>query len=189
MTIDSAFTEFPTLTTERLCLRALLATDAQALFAIKGDLDVTRQYGQEPHGSPDETLAWIRRRQADYAQRDALFWALTLRGDDRLIGGCTFWNFEPGFRCAEMGYELHPAHQRQGLMTETVSAVVAFGFRDLGLHRIEANPLADHVASQNLLRRLDFTLEGTLRERVFFRGRFIDQLYFGLLEAEWRGGS
>ncbi len=185
MTFDAAFTQFPTLSTRRLCLRALHRADAEALFAIKSDLEVTRQYGQEPHGAPDETRAWIQRRQADYAQRDALFWALALPDDDRLIGGCTYWNFEPGLRCAEIGYELHPAYQGQGLMTEALSAVVAYGFAGLGLHRIEANPLAANLPSQNLLRRLGFTYEGTLRERVFFRGHFYDQLYFGLLEGEW----
>lgn len=185
MTVDSAFKTFPILETHRLRLRPVLESDAQALFAIKSDLDVTRQYGQEPHQAVEDTLRWILRLQADYEMRVALFWAITLKGDDAVIGAGGFWNFDPGFHCAEIGYELHPADQGQGIMTEALSAVLAFGFNELGLHRIEANPLADNAASRGLLFKLGFTFEGNLRQRVYFRGRFRDQYYFGFLKEEW----
>lgn len=185
MTIDAAFTRFPSLTTNRLYLRQLQPTDAGALFAIKSDLEVTRHYGQEPHQSLDDTQAWLQRLQASYDRREALFWCLTRKGDDTVIGTCTFWNFDPSFQCAEVGYELHPAYGQQGIMAEAVSAILTYGFRKLGLHRIEANPLADNTPSERLLLKLGFTHEGTLRQRHFFRDHFADQLYFGLLKEEW----
>lgn len=49
-------------------------------------------------------------------------------------------------------------------------------------------PLASNTASQGLLRRLGFSHEGTLRQRILFRGRFEDQLYYGMLRDE-RGHS
>jgi ribosomal-protein-alanine N-acetyltransferase len=60
-----------------------------------------------------------------------------------------------------------------------------YGFTKLGLHRIEANPLAGNTASRNLLLKLRFMYEGNLRQRVFFRDQFLDQNYFGLLKDEW----
>jgi len=183
--IDAAFALLPSITTERLHLRPIQAGDAEALFVIKSDLEVTRRYGQEPHGSLDETRAWIGRLETSAARRDALFWCLTLGGCDRAIGSCTLWNFDPSFHCAELGYELHRAYWGGGLMTEAASAVVAYGFTELALHRIEACPLADNSASRRLLLKLGFTCEGNLRQRAFFRGHFDDQLYFGLLKDEW----
>jgi [ribosomal protein S5]-alanine N-acetyltransferase len=185
MTIDAAFTHFPALTTQRLHLRRIETADTEALFAIKSDVQITRQYGQEPHASPKDTLGWIQRLQADYERRETLSWALTLEGEDRLIGACMLWNSDPGFHCAEIGYELHPAYWRQGLMTEAVSAMLTYGFRELGLHRIEANPLAENKSSREFLLKLGFTYEGKLRQRHFFRGHFEDQTYFGLLQEEW----
>jgi Acetyltransferases, including N-acetylases of ribosomal proteins len=185
MTIETAFTHFPALTTNRLELRQIETMDANALFAIKSDVDVTRHYGQEPHQSLEDTLGWIRRLQDDYARREALFWCLTLKGEDRMIGECVFWNFDAGFHCAEIGYELHPAYWQQGLMSEALSAVLTYGFNELGLHRIEANPLAENTSSKSLLVKLGFIYEGNLRQRHFFRGHFEDQLYFGLLKQEW----
>jgi [ribosomal protein S5]-alanine N-acetyltransferase len=186
MTIDAAFTHFPTLTTQRLRLRQVEPSDTDALFAFKSDAEVTHAYGQEPHASPADSLAWIQRLRTDYERRDALFWALTLKAEERVIGECLFWNFDPAFHYAELGYELHPTYWHQGLMAEAVTAILSFGFGELGLHRVEANPLAENETCRKFLLKLGFTHEGTLRQRVFFRGSYLDQLYFGLLEDEWR---
>lgn len=185
MTIDAAFTEFPSLSTNRLQLRQILPTDAEALFAIKSDLEVTRHYGQEPHQSLSDTLAWIQRRQASYGQREDFAWCVTFKSEDTLIGACTLWNFDSGYHRAEIGYELHPAYGSQGIMTEAVSAILTFGFTELGLHRIEATPFAENAPSKSLLLKLGFRYEGNLRQRHFFRDQFQDQLYFGLLKEEW----
>ena len=185
MSVDTAFTNFPILTTNRLRLRQIRAEDAEAFFAFKSNLEVTRRYGQEPQQSLDDSYAWIQKQQSYYAQRDALNWCLTFKGDDTVIGSCILFNFDQGVHCAEVGYELHPAYQRQGIMGEVLSAILTYGFNELALHRIEANPLAGNPPSINLLRKLGFTYEGTLRQRHFFRGHFDDQLYFGLLNEEW----
>ena len=182
---DAVFARFPILTTERLRLRHLQQSDAEALFAIKSNLEVTGQYGQEPHQTIDDTLDWIQRIQASYERQEDLVWALTFKGEDTLIGAATLWNIDPGFHCAELGYELHPAYGKKGLMTEAVSTILTFGFTELELHRIEANPLAKNIASKNLLHKLGFMYEGNLRQRHFFRGHFEDQLYYGLLKDEW----
>lgn len=185
MTIDAAFTHFPSLITNRLNLRQIQPTDAEAIFAIKSDLEVTRHYGQEPHRSLDNTLAWMQRLQASYERHEVFAWGITLKGKDTVIGICTLWNFDPSFHCVEIGYELHPAYGRQGIMAEALSAILSCGFTELGLHRIEANPLVGNTPSSRLLLKLGFMYEGTLRQRHFFRGHFEDQQYFGLLKDEW----
>lgn len=189
MTLDEAFTHLPVLTTSRLRIRQMQMTDDEALFAIKSDLEVTRQYGQEPHQSLDETRSWIQRRLDDYEHRSTMFWVVTYKEKDTAIGACCFWNFDQTFRCAEIGYELHPTYWNKGIMSEALSSVLAFGFVDLGLNRIEANPLAINEASKSLLLKLGFKHEGTLRQRHFFRGQFEDQLYFGLLKKDWQRQS
>ena len=185
MTVDALFTHFPVLNTHRLCLRQLLPADAAALFVIKSDLEVTKHYGQEPHQSIRDTLGWIERLQASYKKREDFAWCVAFKDKDTLIGACTLWNLDPSYHHGEIGYELHPAYHKQGLMTEAVSAILTFAFTQLGLHRVEATPFADNPSSNRLLLRLGFTYEGSLRERHYFRGRFLDQLCFGLLREEW----
>ncbi len=191
MPIDDAFASLPNLVTPRLRLRQVQPADAEALFAIKADPAVTAAYGQEPHRALSGTEVWIERLGWNYARREVLFWCLT-SGDtdgpiavDGPIGSVTFWNPGPGWLCAELGYELNRAYWGQGLMAEALPAVLTYGFDEVGLHRVEACPLAGNTASLNLLRKLGFTGEGTLRQRVPFRGEFHDQVYFGLLREEW----
>ncbi len=185
MTIDTAFTRFPSLTTDRLLLRQIRPGDAEALFAILSDQQVTEFYGHEPHQSLADTQELIRQIQAHYARREALRWGITLQGEDRLIGSCSLHHFDQGFHRAETGYELDRAFWGKGIMTEALSAILTYGFTELGLHRVEALIDIVNERSKGLLLKLGFTYEGNLRQRYSFRDRFEDEHYFGLLKDEW----
>ena len=186
MTLDGAFSQLATLTTERLCLRQMRLSDAEAVFSFKSDPEVSVCYGQEPHQTIEETRTWLLRRVNDYAIRDSIFRVLTLRDEEVAIGECCLWNFDPSFLSAEIGYESHPKYWNKGLMTEALIEVLAYGFLEMGLHRIEARPYACNTESRNLLLKLGFKQEGMLRECHFFRGSFLDQLCYGLLSQEWK---
>ncbi|HLV98946.1 MAG TPA: GNAT family protein [Ktedonobacterales bacterium] len=185
MSIIAAFTRFPSLTTKRLLLRQLRPDDAEALFPTLSDEQVTMFYGHEPQRSISETYELINQIQARYDRREAIRWGVTLPGDDRVIGTCSLHHFDPGFHRAEIGYELNRALWGQGLMAEAASAVLAYAFRDLGLHRVEAIIDIRNERSKGLLLKLGFTYEGNLRGRYAFRGGFDDEHYFGLLRDEW----
>jgi ribosomal-protein-alanine N-acetyltransferase len=186
MNFDKAFTHFPVLATNRLQLRQIQPTDEEAFFVMKSDHEVTEPYGREPHQSREDTRAFIQRLQSSYDRRDAILWCISIREDDAVIGSCCFWNFGEDLRCAELGYELGRKYWRQGIMAEAVSAILTWGFDELDLHRVEACPLAKNIPSKSLLLKLGFSYEGNLRQRVYFRGNFEDQLYFGLLKDEWK---
>ena len=187
MTFDDAFSYFPTLTTNRLFLRSIMPGDAESLFAIRSDVETMKYFGQEPYESLDETKDVIRRMEERYTRREALRWGITLLGEDRFIGSCTLFHFDEGFDRAETGYELNRAYWGKGFMTEAMSAILTFGFSELGLHRIEAVIDIANERSKNLLLKLGFSYEGNLRQRFPFRGNFEDEYYFGLLKDEWHG--
>lgn len=185
MTIETTFSQFPELDTPRLHLRQITREDTADVFAFKSNPEVTLHYGQEAHRSADQTAEWIGRLISGYIERESLFWAITAKEEDRVIGGVTFWNFDQEIRCVELGYELHPAAWGKGLAAEACRAAINFGFTQMLVNRIEACPLAANIASSQLLQKLGFTLEGTLRQRVYFRGASIDQLYYGMLREDW----
>jgi ribosomal-protein-alanine N-acetyltransferase len=187
MTNDVAFTHFPSLTTNRLQLRQIQPTDAEALFAIFSDEEAMQFYGHEPHRSLEETRASIEQTQARYSRREAIRWGITLKGEDQVIGSCSFHHFDTDFHRSETGYELHRAFWGQGIMTEAMSAILTYGFAELGLHRVEAIIDSANERSKGLLLKLGFTYEGNLRQRYFFRGQFEDEHYFGMLTDEWHG--
>lgn len=133
MTIDATFTHFPSLTTSRLQLRPIQPGDAEVLFALFSDEETMQFYGHEPHRSVDETRHSIEQTQARYTRREAIRWGITLKDEDQVIGSCSLHHFDPGFHRAETGYELHRVYWGQGIMTEAMSAILTYGFVDLGL--------------------------------------------------------
>jgi ribosomal-protein-alanine N-acetyltransferase len=187
MTLDNAFSSTEKMSTSRLCLRRIKMSDAEAVFAFKSDPKVTFSYGQDPHRSIDETKVWLQQRLNDPVKKDSIFWIIADKGNDTAIGECCLWNFDPGFHCAEIGYELSQEFWGAGLMAEALDEVISFGFLEMDLHRIEACPFEPNHRSQDLLLKMGFSLEGRLRERHLFHGRYLDQLYYGLLRQDWEG--
>ena len=185
MPLDTAFSSFPLLSTNRFHLRQIQPSDAEAFFQIKSDAEVTSSYGREPHRSLLDTKAWLQLVQDTYAQREGLLWAITHKTRDLPIGSCTYWHLDPESHCAEIGYELNRTTWGQGIMSEVLPTVISYGFKELGLNRIEATPLAKNARSSKVLLKLGFTHEGTMRQRVLFRGVYEDLMYFGLLMTEW----
>lgn len=186
MSVDDAFANFPSLSTNRLLLRKIVPGDAEGLFVIRSDEEGMKFFGHEPHTSVDETKDVIKLMEERYVRKEAFHWCITLRGEDRLIGTGNLFQFDEGFHCAKTGYELNRALWGRGIMTEAMSAILTFGFCELGLHRIEAVIDIENVRSKNLLLKLGFTYEGNLRQRYFFRSQFLDEYYFGLLKDEWQ---
>jgi [ribosomal protein S5]-alanine N-acetyltransferase len=185
MSLDAAFSSFPVLSTPRFHLRRVQPSDAEAFFQVKSDPEVTCSYGREPHQSLQDTRAWLQSLQDNYTSHDAIVWAITFKTRDFSIGSCLYWHIDPESHCAEIGYELNRTVWGQGIVSEVLRTIISYGFKELGLNRIEATPLAKNSRSINVLVKLGFTHEGTLRQRVFFRHSYEDLMYFGLLRHEW----
>lgn len=184
MTLDDRPTRLATLTTDRLSIRPISTEGAEELHAVKSDPVVTRAYGQEPHRSVEDTRAWIRRALADQERSESAVWAISLLETGTVVGECCFWNIKPKHRCAEIGFEIHPSQWRKGITAEAISALLTYGFADLGLHKVEANPLAANRPSQNLLRKLGFR-QREARQGSPLTAHCVDQVRLELLKEDW----
>jgi [ribosomal protein S5]-alanine N-acetyltransferase len=186
MAVEEVFERIPIIETPRLTLRQIDLHDAEDIFATFSDEVVMEYYGELPHQSVEDSRELIRRQQAWYARREGIRWGITRQGEDRVVGSCGLFSFDDGFHRATLGYELGRAYWRQGVMTEALNALLTFAFATMGLRRVEAVVDQGNDKSQALLRKLGFTHEGTLRQRFWFRDRFWDEHYFGILSSEWR---
>ena len=184
MTREAPFTHFPTLTTARLQLRRMEPRDTEALYTIYADKETMRYYG-EPYQSREELDLALTLRQEDYAARRAIRWGIALKDSDILIGSCGFHHFDEGHFRAETGYILNRAYWGQGIMAEALTAIISYGFDEMGLRRIEAIIDIANERSKGVLLKLGFQYEGNLRQRYRIGDRFEDEHYFGLLRDEW----
>lgn len=177
------FTPFPQLRTERLVLRQVTGSDVNEIFFLRSDERVLAFLGRAPAEDPAEALAHIRRTQALEGNDEAITWGITFPADDKLIGTLCFWNISWAHFRAEIGYALHPDHQKKGIMQEAMRVVLQFGFDSMNLHSVEARTDPRNEGSIRLLEKNNFRREGLLREDYFYDGNFYDTAIYSLLNT------
>ncbi len=182
-------TTFPLLTTDRLILRDVQPADAADVLVFRGDPYVQR-FNSEPLKTLQEAAVFIEEAHQQRATQAGIGWAITLRGQDRVLGGVGLGSWDKYHRRAEVGYDLAHAFWGQGIGSEAVQAVLRFGFEQMDLNRIEAATIADNHESVNLLKKLGFRLEGIRLGYSWEEdGTFHDSAMFGLLRDEFMAQS
>lgn len=92
-------------------------------------------------------------------------------------------------RTMELSYWFAPEHHGQGYGSDAAARMVEYAFTDRNLRRVNARVGSFNDASVGLLESLGFEHEGTLREAAWFRGRYYDMLWYGLLRNEWQANE
>lgn len=175
-----------TLFTDRLKLRPLKDSDAEAIFGYFSLEEVVKYYDLSRFEklSQAETLIkrWMARREKGEGER----WVITLKDEDKCLGTIGFVDIDPRNRSSGIGYELHPDHWSSGFATEALAKIVKQGFEACEFHRLWAITDPQNLASRTVLLKNGFRHEGTLKESSFEKGAFVDEAIFGLLKSEWR---
>jgi ribosomal-protein-alanine N-acetyltransferase len=70
-------------------------------------------------------------------------------------------------------------------MTEVIQAVSGWCFNTLGLKRVEAATMINNPASQKVLLKNGFELEGYQKCFAEINGKFEDHYFFGLVASEF----
>jgi len=158
---------FPNLTTKRLLLRQLVATDDQSIFKIRSNDIVYKYLEKETQKDISEAQAFIKKINKGIANRECMYWAIILKESQGLIGTICLWNFSKDQLVAEIGYELHPDYHKRGLMNEALNKVVDFGFTVLNLKTLEAFTHKNNEASKTLLIKNKFLLDAKRTDKGF----------------------
>jgi [ribosomal protein S5]-alanine N-acetyltransferase len=171
----------PSLTTARLVLRQIVATDAASLHEALADAKVMTWWSSAPHRTLAESEAYVAKNSQE--ANGWRCWAIT-RDANEAIGWAILMEKREGVQ--EIGYILRRDHWGQGIAREAVSAVIAYAFATLGQRRIFADTDPDNVGSISLLESLGFRKEGHFRAEWKTHIGIRDSLIFGLLDGELR---
>lgn len=83
-----------------------------------------------------------------------------------------------------IGYIIDPAHHREGIATEALSAIIDFCFGEMDLHRLQAFIHPDNTASRKLVEKLGFRCEGLLRDNLRVGRDWRDDTLYALLATD-----
>lgn len=158
---------FPLLETERLILREVIPQDAQNIYANFSNEQLIKHYGMNAMTQLAEAQALVQSFAAGFTNKRGIRWAIERKEEAGLIGTIGFNLWSPLHRRAEVGYELHPDFWRSGYMSEAINQIVDYGFQELSLTRIGAVVYVENEASNQLLLKNGFELEGVLRNYMY----------------------
>jgi RimJ/RimL family protein N-acetyltransferase len=164
-------------------LRPVQADDLDTIYAIFADLD-TWELRTPQAPAPFTMMAFRQWYSRILEDRDEIEFAITVQ--DRLVGRCTLLHLDPLARNAELGIALAAGERGHGCGTDAVRALVEFGFERRNLHRIFLHVLASNAPAVAAYRAAGFVEEGRLREHLWLRGSYADELVMGLLRSDWR---
>lgn len=179
--------KFPQLETARLILREMTIEDTEFYFHHFNDEKVIQGscfLGPKSLEAAREELELYCINP--FKENRGIRWGILMKSGNNPIGTCGFYDWNKQSCRAEIGYDLNPSFWGQGIMTETLRAILTYGFEKMKLNRIQAIIDSENTRSMNVMSRLGFRKEGVLRQRSFFKGKFRDDVIFSLLEEEWK---
>lgn len=169
---------------KRINLRPVTLNDASALFEYASD-PTTTQFIFETHPS----LAKTRESIANFFIGDPLGKFAIEHIDSQKMIGTIDLRVDGQHQRAELGYALNKAYQGHGYMTEAGQLLLELAFSTLGLNKVESHCDINNPASAAVMKRLGLQYEGTLRQHKWFKGKFCDYAFYGLLKSEYQKNS
>jgi RimJ/RimL family protein N-acetyltransferase len=149
----------PTLTTERLILRAHRVSDHADCAAMWGNEDVTRFIGGKPQSPQD---AWFRllRSAGHWALLDYGFWLVADRATGTFLGEAGIADFQRGIPeldgAPEMGWAFVPAAGGRGIASEAVAAVSDWADQHLDAPEMRCMISPENIASIRVAEKCGF---------------------------------
>jgi len=168
---------------EKVLLRAPTRKDAEEFIALNR---ASRRFHRglvSPPLTPEQFAAFLKRSNSETSV--SVFTCLVTNGS--IVGAISLSQiFRGGFQNAYLGYYVGLPYAGQGHMTEAIQLVLRYAFRDLKLHRVEANIQPGNAASIALVKRAGFALEGFSRRYLKVCGRWRDHERWAITVEAWK---
>ena len=179
--LEINFLPFHNLETDRLLLRRVVIDDVNEIFALRSDKEVMKYIPRPLVKTNEEALAHIAMIDEKIDSNEGINWAITLKGNPKLIGIIGHYRIKPEHFRAEIGYMLLPEYQGKGIITEAIKEVVNYGFKVMKLHSIEAIIDPENFGSEKVLQKNGFVKEAHLKENEYYEGKFLDTVIYSIL--------
>ena len=170
--------------TPRLILRPLNSVDAIPYARMFADRQVWAfippAYWKK--GAQSRARSWQRLNRSG----EAYHFVIRTREEDNFVGEIALHHLDWDWPCAELGYHIVRSQWGKGFATESADRLCHWAFQTLKLHRLEATTTEGNHASEAVLRKLGFRLEGSRLERDRVGKTWRAAHEFGLLKPYYR---
>lgn len=175
----------PTLRGEKVTLRDVRKSDAEALLAMLTTEEVAEFVSPLPR-TVEGFDSFISEVHNERLLGHSFCFGIVPDGYEDAIGLFQVRQLEPGFGSAEWGFAIGSPFWGTGVFLDGARAVIDFSFGVVGVHRLEARSIASNARGNAALRKVGALQEGILRRAFQRDGRYFDQILWSILKDDWR---
>ena len=169
---------------DKVLLRAPTSKDRAEFIALNRASKRFHQGLVSPPVTAEQFAAFLKRSNTE----TSLCVFICLVTDGSIVGAMSLSQiFRGGFQNAYLGYYVGAGYANQGYTTEALELFLRHAFRQLKLHRLEANIQPGNAASIGLVKRAGFRKEGYSPRYLKICGRWQDHERWAILAEDWRG--
>lgn len=175
------------LTSARLRLRPLDATDVDAFVAYRRDPEVARRQSWDVDYDVAQARALVRDQPISGLPGPGDWLQLAIRPLEGgpLLGDVAVHTLADQPDTYEVGVTLVPAHQHRGHAHEALTRLLQWLFDDHGAHRVVASSDARNTAVHSLLKQVGMRHEAHRVEADWFKGEWTSLDEFAVLAGEF----
>jgi len=177
------FINIPSFYSKGIKLRRIMKSDLEDVYEYASDQITSEFLLWSPHPSRDFTKKYLDHIDKKYRKAEFYDWGIEYEG--KMIGTCGFTCFCIDNNSAQIGYVLNKNYWGLGIAAEAVKMVMAYGFGDLSLNRIEARYMIENDASRKVMERCFMKPEGVLRSFVYCKHKYRDIGVYSILSDEY----
>jgi len=174
--------------TKRLVVRCYQPSDAQLLAeSVTESVEHLKRFMSWAYAEPEpieKKEERLKRARDNFDLQKDYTYGIFNAKESKLIGS-TGLHTRLGDNQLEVGYWIHKDFLNQGFVTESTAALIKVAFEIIKVHRVEIHCASENLASAAIPRKLGFTHEGTLREKLPNIIQWDDMMIWGLLESEY----
>ena len=177
-----SFLPFQNLESERLLLRQITPDDVNEMFAMRSNAAVMKYIPRPIAKTLEDAMDLINMIQNRLETNEGCNWAITLKGNPKLIGFIGHYRIKWEHFRSKIGYMLMPEYNGKGITTEAIKLMVNFGFNKMGMHSLEGVLDPANIASARVLEKNGFVKEAHFIENEFYEGKFLDAFVYSLVK-------
>lgn len=131
-----------------------------------------------------ETRKWLKTHPGAWKKGTEYNYAIFDVKEGTFLGGCGFNHIDNVNKCANLGYWVRTGQAGQGVAATATLLLSKWGFKELGLNRIEIGVATDNKRSLRVAEKVGAHREGILRKRIVVGEKVYDAVMFSLVRGD-----
>ncbi|WP_327033714.1 GNAT family protein [Micromonospora ureilytica] len=142
---------------------------------------------EETPADEEPVAALIQEARAEQQRGERLAFAIVDVTSDKAVGSISYIDISPSHHSLEIGWAwLAPSYWRTGAIREASHLLMRHAFNDLGAIRVAFKTDSRNTRSQQAIKGLGATEEGTFRNhRILRDGHIRHSIYYSVTAEDW----